>query len=172
MLTLITGGSKTGRSALGEKLLSQSDGEKIYIATMMPFGEEAARTIEHHRQIRSGKGFVTKEVYYDLHTADIPQKSSVLIEDAVNLLANEIFEKNEQDPVGKILSAVGDLAEKCGNVIVITSTVELDRADYTAEVKDYVRKLGAMGCGLAAIADSVYETVFGIPVLVSGHVRT
>ena len=163
-MILITGGSKNGRSALGEKLLSQSEGEKIYIATMQPFGEEAMRTIERHREIRRGKGFVTKEVFYDLHKAEIPQKSSVLIEDTVNLLANEIYEKHEKHPTDKIFAAVKGLSEICKNIILITSTVELDRDDYTEEVKDYVRLLCSLNCELAGIADNVYETVFGIPV--------
>ena len=91
MTTLITGGSKCGKSRYGEKILDNFRGRKIYIATMQPFGEEAHEAIARHRFQRHGKGFETLEIYRDLHKTDLPEHCGVLLECLGNLCANEMF---------------------------------------------------------------------------------
>ena len=66
MTTLITGGAKCGKSRLAEKLLDRFDGNKFYVATMMPYGSEAHTAIERHRRLRAGKGFETIDKYTGL----------------------------------------------------------------------------------------------------------
>ncbi|MGN0576267.1 MAG: bifunctional adenosylcobinamide kinase/adenosylcobinamide-phosphate guanylyltransferase, partial [Ruminococcus sp.] len=51
-MTLITGGAKCGKSKLAEKLLDSFQGNKIYIATMLPYGDEAEAAIKRHRKLR------------------------------------------------------------------------------------------------------------------------
>ena len=47
MLTLVTGGSGSGKSAFAEdRVLSFGDAQRIYIATMHPFDEESHKRIE------------------------------------------------------------------------------------------------------------------------------
>ena len=77
-MTLITGGSKCGKSSLAEKLLDRYGDNKYYIATMQPFGEEALAAIDRHRKLRAGKGFVTIERYTGLAELDIPSGSAPL----------------------------------------------------------------------------------------------
>ena len=44
MLTLVTGGSGSGKSAFAEdRVLSFGDAQRIYIATMHPFDEESIK---------------------------------------------------------------------------------------------------------------------------------
>ena len=44
MLTLVTGGSGSGKSAFAEdRVLSCGDAQRIYIATMHPFDEESIK---------------------------------------------------------------------------------------------------------------------------------
>ena len=59
MITLITGGSKCGKSSLAERIICGFSGKKFYIATMKPYGDEAFQAIERHREMRKGKGFKT-----------------------------------------------------------------------------------------------------------------
>ena len=64
MITLITGGSGSGKSAYAEKYIchvSNEKGckEKYYIATMQVFDDEGQRKIDRHRRLRAGKGFIT-----------------------------------------------------------------------------------------------------------------
>ena len=91
MTVLVTGGSKCGKSHFAESLFNDFPGEKIYIATMQPYGEEAFAAIERHRKMRSGKGFETIEKYTDIGGVNVPESCGVLLECMGNLCANEMF---------------------------------------------------------------------------------
>ena len=57
MITLITGGSGCGKSTYAESWMLSYSLPRVYVATMIPCGEDAARRIARHRQLRAGKGF-------------------------------------------------------------------------------------------------------------------
>ena len=67
MILLVTGGSASGKSEYAENRALQmaKEGKRplIYLAAMMPFGKDAEKRIERHRQLRAGKGFETVERY-------------------------------------------------------------------------------------------------------------
>lgn len=104
MITLITGGSGSGKSAYAEKYIchvSNEKGykEKYYIATMQVFDDEGQRKIDRHRRLRAGKGFITIEQPRDIQNAVSKLQSesslktgrSALLECMSNLVANEMF---------------------------------------------------------------------------------
>ena len=94
MLTLVTGGSGSGKSAFAEdRVLSFGDAQRIYIATMHPFDEESHKRIERHQKMRAGKGFETVECYTGLKNVKLPAGCVVLLECMSNLVANEMFEE-------------------------------------------------------------------------------
>ena len=67
MITVITGGSGSGKSAYAEQMvLEAGDLNRIYIATMFPFDEESHRKIARHRAMRAEKKFTTLECYTGL----------------------------------------------------------------------------------------------------------
>ena len=98
MILLVTGGSASGKSEYAENRalqLAKTEQKKlIYLAAMKPFGEEAAKRIERHRQLRAGKGFETVECYTGLENLDFPEDSIILLECMSNLVANEMFEES------------------------------------------------------------------------------
>ena len=50
MLTIVTGGSGSGKSAFAEdKVLAFGEAQRVYIATMHPIDEESQKRIERHR---------------------------------------------------------------------------------------------------------------------------
>ena len=76
MLSLIIGGSASGKSEYAERLVCSLPGKRIYTATMEPFSEEGRERIARHRKLREGKGFVTVEVPRNLGAfADVLWKS-------------------------------------------------------------------------------------------------
>ena len=104
MITLITGGSGSGKSAYAEKYICHASNgkgykEKYYIATMQVFDDEGQRKIDRHRRLRVGKGFITIEQPRDIHNAvsklqtesSLKTGRSALLECMSNLVANEMF---------------------------------------------------------------------------------
>ena len=96
MMTVVTGGSGSGKSAFAEdKILSFGPGERFYIATMHPYDEESHKRVARHQRMRAGKGFETVECYTGLEKSGLsggfhnPVWNACLI-----WLANEMFEES------------------------------------------------------------------------------
>lgn len=171
MTTLITGGSKCGKSSLAENILDSFQGRKIYIAAMQPFGADAYEAIERHRKMRAGKGFETIEKYTDIHELMLSRECAVLLECMGNLCANEMFSGDlVSDPPDKIVNGIKKLSYSVSELVIVTNQVGSDGIVYAEETMEYIRILGEINRRTAEIADNVIECVYGIPVLLKGEI--
>ncbi len=194
MITLVTGGSGSGKSAYAESLLSSCEGIRYYIATMQIYDAEGEKKVERHRKLRAGKGFLTIEspmnvgkirfacagesgqAQYRQETERKVQgsseKKSALLECMSNLTANEMFTKDgmksEEEVVEKIVSEIQTLSQKLDNLVIVTNNVFEDGVIYDAGTMEYLRALGRINAALARLADRVAEVVVGIPVELKG----
>ena len=76
MMTVVTGGSGSGKSAFAEdKIVSFGPAKRIYSATMHPYDEESHKRVARHRKMRAGKGFETVESYTGLKNLDFPENA-------------------------------------------------------------------------------------------------
>lgn len=167
MLHLITGGSGSGKSAYAEQqVMNAGDGTRIYIATMIPYGEEGQQRVERHRQLRRAKNFETIECYKNLSSVIIPEDSIVLLECMSNLVANEIFEPDgaKADTAAAIKKGIENLLVQTDRLFVVTNEIFSDGISYDPETMRYLEYLGRVNQELAAMADRVTEVVYGIPV--------
>ena len=155
----------------------KSEGKKaicpyLYIATMRPFGAEAQKKIERHRQMRAGKGFQTLECYGDLRTLDDSiqrWKRSKSILDINKTCRNE---KNQEDGslaedevvLETIVEGIRYLNTQTERLAIVTNEVHSDLQDYSEETKKYIGLLGKINQELGKMADQVTEVVYGIPI--------
>ena len=173
MLTLVTGGAGSGKSAFAESeilRLSGGSGTRVYLATMAPFGEEALSRIARHRKARAGKGFLTVERERDLAGLALPAGADVLLEDLGNLAANELFcpGGTPERAEAAVLGGLEALQRQCRHLVVVTNEIFSGGAAPSAETDAYFRLLAACDRALAARAGRVIETVCGIPVFYKG----
>ena len=207
MITLITGGSGSGKSAYAEKYICHASNEKgrkekYYIATMQVFDEEGQRKIDRHRRLRAGKGFITIEQPRDIKDAVSKLQSenclktgrSALLECMSNLVANEMFppvDASDTKEAGvkkealdepdnmrdyentlislvskKVLKDVSILSENVAELVIVTNNVFEDGVCYDESTMNYIKAMGIVNRGLAAMAESVVEVVAGITVAV------
>ncbi|WP_448754241.1 bifunctional adenosylcobinamide kinase/adenosylcobinamide-phosphate guanylyltransferase [Agathobacter sp.] len=207
MITLITGGSGSGKSAYAEKYICHASNEKgfkekYYIATMQVFDEEGQRKIDRHRRLRAGKGFITIEQPRDIQDAVSKLQSEnclktgrlALLECMSNLVANEMFppvDASDTKEAGvkkealdepdnmrdyentlislvskKVLKDVSILSENVAELVIVTNNVFEDGVCYDESTMNYIKAMGIVNRGLAAMAESVVEVVAGIPVAV------
>lgn len=167
MMHIITGGSGSGKSAYAEsRVLAAGEGTRIYIATMIPYGEEGKQRVERHRRLRQAKQFGTIECYTGLAGLTVPDNSIVLLECMSNLVANEMYEKNGagEQTVEAVSRGIRCLKEQAKHLFVVTNEVFSDGITYDAWTKRYLSYLGAVNQKLAEYADTVTEVVYGIPV--------
>lgn len=207
MITLITGGSGSGKSAYAEKYICHASNEKgfkekYYIATMQVFDDEGQRKIDRHRRLRAGKGFITIEQPRDIQDAVSKLQSenclktgrAALLECMSNLVANEMFppvDASDTKEAGvkkealdgpdnmrdydntlislvskKVLKDVSILSENVAELVIVTNNVFEDGVCYDESTMNYIKAMGIVNRGLAAMAESVVEVVAGITVAV------
>ena len=168
MIILLTGGSGCGKSTYAEKLVSRMPREKrVYIATMQVYDEESVQRVRRHRAQRADKGFETIECPKNLGGASVEEGSIVLLEDLVNLTANEMFDGG--DP-GRIIRDMENLAKKCRHLVMVTNDVFSDGVQYDESVQEYLRILAKVNRRAAEISDFVGEVVYSIPVALKGEI--
>lgn len=167
MLTIVTGGSGSGKSAFAEdKVLAFGEAQRVYIATMHPFDEESHKRIERHRKMRAGKGFETVECYTGLKDVKLPSGCVVLLECMSNLVANEMFEEQgaHEQTVKDIMSGIDELVRQAAHVVIVTNEIFSDAVVFDKEMDSYLEYLGKINQAVALRADEVVEVVYGIPV--------
>ena len=170
MLTIVTGGSGSGKSAFAEdKVLAFGEAQRVYIATMHPFDEESHKRIERHRKMRAGKGFETIECYTGLKDVQLPSGCVVLLECMSNLVANEMFSKDcmlDSNTVeNAVMKGICILQSKTENLIIVTNTVFEDGILYGETTNAYLSVLGHVNQRIAKMAERVIEVTAGIPVV-------
>ena len=171
MMTLVVGGSASGKSAYAESLiLAAKSWPRTYIATMQPFDEECLRRIEKHRRLRAEKRFETVECYTDLASAVVPVGGAVLLECMGSLCANELYSArgSGNGAEAAILRGVERLRGRCGDLVVVSNEVFSGGGRYEGDTLRYLKLLGRVNRRLAAMADNVCEVVCGVPVYYKG----
>lgn len=167
MLVMILGGAASGKSEYAEALCMRLSANKLYIATMEPYGEEALKRIERHTQMRKKKGFDTLEKYTRLYECEIKGYDTVLLECMSTLLANEFF--TDEKYYENIFEGITKVKNSCNNLVVITNKVFSDGEEYENETKKYMEALGKVNVSLASSAEVVIEVVCGIPIVIKGE---
>ncbi|MBO5208272.1 MAG: bifunctional adenosylcobinamide kinase/adenosylcobinamide-phosphate guanylyltransferase [Lachnospiraceae bacterium] len=173
MMTLIIGGSGSGKSAYAEDyMISLSEEKKkYYIATMQVFDEEEQKKIEKHRVLRSGKNFCTIEQFIGIQNAVRKMEAgekTALLECMSNLIANEMFlgamPKKEEVVTQKIVKGIEMLRKELSHLVIVSNNVFEDGTVYDETTMEYIRAIGKINEKLAIMADEVIEVVVGIPV--------
>ncbi len=172
MVVMIIGSSGSGKSEFAENTaVSLKKGRLIYIAAMMPFGDEGKERIARHRRMRDGKGFETVEKYTGLKDIEGVDGCTVLLECMSNLLANEMFDETgaQERAVDEITEGVDRLIRLAENTVIVTNDIFSDGVTYEERTERYIENLGRLNRHIASAADTVYEVVCGIPIKLKGE---
>lgn len=162
MTVLIIGYPDSGKSELAENMVMEmaSPGERVYLATMIPCGDEGTARIARHRKMREGKGFETIEAPFDI--APAVEKNggcmdrTVLLECLSNLVANELFERHESSDAAadRIISDIARLKELVRDLVIVSNHYEI-KEDFDEETVMYAKTLDALNGRIGAVADKV-----------------
>lgn len=144
--------------------------DKLYIATMIPFGEEGIRRIEKHRKMRTGKGFLTVEKYTEVDSLigeirDLGDKCC-LLECMSNLVGNEMHDPRnlslpDEDLEKLITEEVLALGKSCGHLVVVANCFLTEDESYDDETRRYVRIADHVNEILKECADETCELAEG-----------
>ena len=171
MITLITGGSRSGKSAFAQQQAEQINTPRLFIATCPRIDPEMDERIHRHQQDREGLGWQTAEVPLRLaeELERTPAGTTVLI-DCLTLWINNLMyeaEQNEQEISEDQMSALAEELARAarnhqGRVFIVTNEVGLGIVPDNPLVRHYRDLVGRCNQVIAAFADHVFLVSCGI----------
>ena len=168
MIVFISGGSGSGKSALAEKICAALGGPHIYIATMPVFTDEDRKKVARHHALRAGRGFETMEMPGRLNP--VPSDATVLLECLSTFTANRMFSGDSSDCWEDSLWAeLQPLLNRPGHTVIVSADTAFDGVTYEAGSENYRRVLTILSNRICVGADTVVETVCGIPLVRKGN---
>lgn len=182
-LIFITGGVRSGKSRIAEKIASELaielKGRLAYIACGQPSDAEMRQRIERHQTDRAKNslpwmtiecsqnvGIVSKELHQD---------QIVLLDCLTTLLNNELFseaDKWEKDITvikQSIQSGLMRIRENCHTLIIVSNEVLYEPFGLNELVFTYGKALGELHQWIVNLADKAYLVEAGVPLLMKGE---
>lgn len=160
MITLLTGGVKSGKSTLALNLARSRWGEWRFMATAEAFDEEMRERIRVHKAER-GDEVPTLEEPLEIGRKAAP---GTLL-DCLTMWINNCVHYRESDWQGRLESFFEGVA---GEAIIVTNETGLGTIPADPEVRRYHRLLGAANMAAALRAEQVVMMVSGIPWVIKG----
>ncbi|MEJ5256844.1 MAG: bifunctional adenosylcobinamide kinase/adenosylcobinamide-phosphate guanylyltransferase [Fervidobacterium sp.] len=165
MITLITGGVKSGKSTFAQNyILKKPYSKRAYIATSVPFDDEMRERIERHKKER-GTLFDAFEEPVEVHK--VLKKLSggydvALIECITTYLGN-LFHYN-YDVENYTENLINILETVDYDVVIVTNEVGFGIVPENKLARQYAETLGKLNSRLAGISNEVYVLFSGIEV--------
>lgn len=171
-IILITGGSRSGKSAFAERTAEARPGPRAYIATCPAIDPEMEERIRKHREARRGKGWETIEEAVDL--AGVIRRAGacrVLLVDCLTLWINNLlYEAEKRGGIFTEEAVVGrcrELTDSCrvfgGTVIFVANELGMGIVPDNETARRFRDIAGRCNQEIAAAADTVTLVVSGIP---------
>jgi adenosylcobinamide kinase/adenosylcobinamide-phosphate guanylyltransferase len=165
MITLITGGARSGKSAYALKLALEYS-NRVFIATAQAIDGEMEDRIAKHKAER-GDSFTTIEEPVDLAGAikNIPEGTEVALIDCLTVWMGNLMHKHGDDAESfqETSDLMDVLAQVPCDIILVSNEVGMGIVPDNQASRLYRDMAGRMNQEIAAIADSVILTVAGLP---------
>ncbi len=168
---LITGGSRSGKSAFAQQMAEQLPGPHVFMATCPHTDPEMDERIRRHRQDRQGRDWQTVEEPLLLveRLADLPREATVLIDCLTLWVSNLMYaaeqredELDEDRLADHARALVRAAADHRGRVIMVTNEVGLGIVPDNPLARRYRDLVGRCNQVVAARVDRVFLVTCGI----------
>jgi len=177
-IILITGGSRSGKSAYAQRLAETFPGPRVFVATCPVLDQELRDRIRKHQAARAGRGWETVEEQTDLALAlRRARQANVALVDCLTLWVNNLMYQAQQQ--GRELTEE-ELAARCRDVlaacdgspstlIFVTNEVGMGIVPESAVCRRYRDLAGRCNQLFAAAAETVALIVCGLPLVLAGQ---
>ncbi|MHC0052752.1 bifunctional adenosylcobinamide kinase/adenosylcobinamide-phosphate guanylyltransferase [Actibacterium sp. D379-3] len=162
---LITGGARSGKSALAERLALSLGTQATYIATAEVGDTEMADRVALHQARRGAEWQTVCAPIKVLKTLQETDGQGVRLVDCLTLwLSNLMLGGHDWQVAAKALAAA--LPQQRDPVVIVSNEVGAGIVPETALARAYRDASGLMNQIVAAAADEVYMAVCGLPLKV------
>ncbi|MGA2473181.1 MAG: bifunctional adenosylcobinamide kinase/adenosylcobinamide-phosphate guanylyltransferase [Acidimicrobiales bacterium] len=160
MITLVLGGTRSGKSAVAEDLAVRHDPPVTYVATMIPTGDpDLEARIAAHRGRRDA-AWETVDAGDDLPGLLSMLQGTVLVDSVGPWVAAALAAPGAGVDGGSLCTALRD---RSGDTVVVSDEVGMAVHPSTEEGRRFQDALGSVNHAVSAVADRVYLVVAGRP---------
>jgi adenosylcobinamide kinase / adenosylcobinamide-phosphate guanylyltransferase len=170
-ITLVLGGSRSGKSSYAEKLALSRSTNPVYVATSRVYDEDHARRILHHRATRSA---LFETIEEPTAISNLNLKGRVVVVDCMTLwLTNFLFELRDFDVTLEAIRAESSrfLSQNC-DWILVSNEVGLSLHAETELGRKFADLQGFLNQHLARLAQTAVLLVAGLPLVLKGTLPT
>ena len=164
-IVLITGGQRSGKSTLAEKIALDYSAKPFYLATSEIKDEEMEARVKAHREHR-GENWTTIEE--PLEIGDIDLEGKTVVVDCITLFCTNWLLKCEGDRELAFSNVTAQLnkifSNRNCNLIFVTNEVGMGGISGNKLVRDFTDLQGCINKMIAAKANEVFLMISGIPV--------
>ena len=167
-LSIVLGGSRSGKSRFAERLVRQTGLPRTYIATAQAWDDEMRDRIATHRLDR-GADWHTVEAPHDLPeaVAAVAAGSVVLVDCATLWLSNRMLA--EADLAAEAARLLAALTACAAPVVVVSNEVGWSIVPENALARRFRDEQGRLNQRLAASAGLVVAVMAGLPLVLKGQ---
>lgn len=164
----VLGGARSGKSALAERLATETGLQRHYVATGEARDEEMRRRIARHRADR-GSGWTTHEVPLELSAClertGTPDR--VVLVDCLTLWLTNLM-LADADIGAATAGLVEQVQRHRGRLILVSNEVGLGIVPDNRMAREFRDHAGRLHQHVAAAADEVYFVAAGLPLRMKG----
>ena len=164
---LVTGGIRSGKTALAEQRAQQAGDAVVYVATATAGDDEMARRIERHRRQRPDDwGLVEEPMCLGEVLADFrkqPCEPPLLLIDCMSLWMSNLLLAGGERFAEERECFLEEVKAYPGSLVVVTNEVGLGTIGMDALTRRFADELGWMNQALAERCDEVVMSVAGLP---------
>ena len=161
-IILVTGGARSGKSALAERLAQSRGNKVIYIATSEPFDDEMQSRIDRHRARRDA-GWRTVDAPLELPDMLVQTDGDApRLVDCLTMWLNNLIYHNRDvsDEMNRLIKVI---SEQQADLVMVTNEIGSGLVPQTAEARKFRDLAGELNQMVAQAASQVYLSVSGIP---------
>lgn len=179
MISLITGGVRSGKSRFAVSYAAHLGQSALYVATATIGDEEMRQRIEQHRAERARSAFpwLTVEEPFDLcglldkwkGEPPIINRETVILVDCLTLwLSNWLLRYEHERPVENVTRLIGELTDTVktfpGTVLLVSNEVGYGVVPDHLLGRQFRDLVGILNQQVASISDQVFLVTAGIPI--------
>ena len=176
LITLVTGGCRSGKSAFAQQEAEQLPGARMYLATSPRLDAEMGERIARHRRDRLNRGWQTVEE--ELDPARVIRETAAgttILLDCLTLWVNNLLHVGSKDGLmseDEVMRKSRELCDAAGRhegaVFLVTNEVGLGIVPENSLARRYRDLVGRCNQETAARADRVFLVSCGLPLQLKG----
>jgi adenosylcobinamide kinase/adenosylcobinamide-phosphate guanylyltransferase len=170
MHSLILGGARSGKSALAERIATDSMREVVYVATAQAGDEEMHTRIEHHRARRPEHWIAVEEplALAQALRANARVDRCVLVDCLTLWLSNLLGNEDHARFAHERESLLATLPVLPGEIVLVSNEVGFGVVPIGELTRRFVDEAGRLHQALAAHCDRVILVTAGLPLALKG----